>query len=142
MLYIYIRASTPRPTRLLVDRRFFPRYFFYFLLFFFRSTTYPRTTSSREEIGHRESVNQRYRIVGKSTQRRIHLYRKCRAYISSVIDLSASRIAASTPRNVSHRAIQTSLAFPRLHVSYVLSYIYIYVYTYIERISTKRYIVS
>lgn len=139
MLYIYIRASTPRPTRLLVDRRFFPRYFFYFLLFFFRSTTYPRTTSSREEIGHRESVNQRYRIVGKSTQRRIHLYRKCRAYISSVIDLSASRIAASTPRNVPTELFKPVSPFPGYMF---LMYCHIYVYTYIERISTKRYIVS
>lgn len=51
------------------------------------------------------------------------------AYISSVIDLSASRIAASTQIETFRVGIQTSFAFPRLHVSYVLLFATLRIYT-------------
>lgn len=67
------------------------------------------------------------------------------AYISSVIDLSASRIAASTHRNVSSRYSNQFRLSPATCFLCIVIRIYVYtlyVYTYIGRISISMYLLN
>lgn len=136
----YFRTSTPRPTRLLafsIDR--FPP-----APPFFDPCILERHPP--EKLA--ESVNQRYRIVGtgESTDR-THPPQPCvgnTAYISSVIDLSASRIAASTHRNAPSRySNQFRLSPATCFLCIVIrNYIYtLYVYTRI-RISISMHLLN
>lgn len=137
----YFRTSTPRPTRLLafsIDR--FPPA----PPPFFDPCILERHPP--EKLA--ESVNQRYRIVGtgESTDR-THPPQPCvgnTAYISSVIDLSASRIAASTHRNAPSRySNQFRLSPATCFLCIVIrNYIYtLYVYTRI-RISISMHLLN